>query len=314
MAARAMTILGRTSADATSDSDAVRDAQPWTYETGRFLALGHDFSVRTSDPDLGRYLDSLFGSLHSSGRAAHHYLVVDRGATEVYPYELHFDDVRITRTASPSVVLSVLLWHINRRVVEASPEWLLLHAAGAEIGGRAVLLPARMESGKTTLVAGLVRAGMRYLTDEAAALDPATLTIHPYPKPLSVDAGSWEVLSDLNPGEAVPALYRRDQWAVDVRSIRDDAIGRNSRAALIVSPRYIRGGQTAFSPLRKAEALFLLTENAFNLEEHGAGGFDALARLVRSCACYRLTVGDLDAACELVFGLFQADYLTMGRA
>ena len=48
-----------------------------------------------------------------------------------------------------------------------------------------------MESGKTTLVAGLVLAGLRYLTDEAVAIRPADGGITPFPKALSVDHGSW---------------------------------------------------------------------------------------------------------------------------
>ena len=44
-----------------------------------------------------------------------------------------------------------------------------------------------MESGKTTLTAGLVRAGFDYLSDEAVAFDWDTLDIVPYAKPLSID-------------------------------------------------------------------------------------------------------------------------------
>ena len=46
----------------------------------------------------------------------------------------------------------------------------------------AVALPGHMEAGKTTLTAGLVRAGLGYLTDEALAFDRETLLVLPIPE------------------------------------------------------------------------------------------------------------------------------------
>ncbi|HEX9185918.1 MAG TPA: hypothetical protein VGB87_02520, partial [Vicinamibacteria bacterium] len=51
--------------------------------------------------------------------------------------------------------------------------------------GRAILIPGRSRSGKTTLVAELVRAGAQYLSDEFAVLD-ARGRVHPFAKPLSI--------------------------------------------------------------------------------------------------------------------------------
>jgi hypothetical protein len=51
--------------------------------------------------------------------------------------------------------------------------------------GRAIVIPGRSRSGKTTLVAELVRAGAAYLSDEFAVLD-ARGRVHPFPKTLSI--------------------------------------------------------------------------------------------------------------------------------
>jgi hypothetical protein len=51
--------------------------------------------------------------------------------------------------------------------------------------GSAILVPGRSRSGKTTLVAELVRAGATYLSDEFAVLDSRG-RVHPFAKPLSV--------------------------------------------------------------------------------------------------------------------------------
>jgi hypothetical protein len=44
----------------------------------------------------------------------------------------------------------------------------------------------------------------------------------------------------------------------------------------------------------------LLLAQSLNQRLHGAEGIAATARLLRQAGCYRLTVGDLDAALELL--------------
>jgi hypothetical protein len=60
-----------------------------------------------------------------------------------------------------------------------------VHAGVVGWRGRAILVPGRSRSGKTTLVAELVKAGAEYYSDEFAVLDRHGL-VHPFPKPLSV--------------------------------------------------------------------------------------------------------------------------------
>ena len=178
---------------------------------------------------------------------------------------------------------------------------MLIHAAAAEDNGRGLIFPASMEAGKTTLVAGLVQAGLRYLTDEAVAIAPVSLCVRGLAKPLTIEHGSWEVLADLKPD--VPASVRHyagSQWHVDVRTIRPDALAVSATPSLVIVPRYERGATTALTPLRRPLALMALCENAFNLTERGQVGLDVLGETVRRSECYRLVVGDLKAACALV--------------
>jgi hypothetical protein len=180
-----------------------------------------------------------------------------------------------------------------------------VHAAAAAIDGRAVLLPARMESGKTTLVAGLVQRGFGYLTDEAAVIDPVTLRVSPFPKPLTIDEGSWSVLPELRPERSadVEPLVSR-QWHVDPRSIRSDALAADSEVVCIVSPQYVAGATTALRAMSKADALVLLCESTFYLDRHRRTGFDALGELVRRTPTFQLVIGDLESACHEIITLF----------
>jgi hypothetical protein len=278
------------------------------YLTKRFCALDHDFAIETTDPALGRYLDSLLEPFGAEGLPEASYAFTDRGTPAEDRYELYFRDTRLIWAATPGIVFDYLLWHINSRVVSESTRYLLVHDSAAELDGRAIVMPADAGSGKTTLVAGLLRAGLRYLTDEAVAIDCDTLQIEPFPKPLSVDEGSWPILPELAPALG-PDLqsYARNQWAVDARSVRPDVLAPRSRPAFVVSPCYRAHAPTRLVALRPAETVALLARHSFNLQKHGQPGLEALAAIARRSAGYRLEMGDLDAACRLIVDLMTAE-------
>jgi hypothetical protein len=70
-------------------------------------------------------------------------------------------------------------------VAEMARGRLFVHAGAVGWRGRAVILPAPTLSGKSTLVAALVRAGATYYSDEYAVLD-ARGRVHPYPRALAL--------------------------------------------------------------------------------------------------------------------------------
>lgn len=61
------------------------------------------------------------------------------------------------------------------------------HAGAVSWRGGAILLPGRSMSGKSTLVAALLSAGARYLSDELAPVDAAG-RVHAWARPLSLRA------------------------------------------------------------------------------------------------------------------------------
>jgi hypothetical protein len=85
----------------------------------------------------------------------------------------------IFRTLESSMKMIVALW-AHRRI--------FIHAGVVGWRGRAILVPGRGFSGKTTLVTELVKAGATYYSDEFAVLD-ARGRVHPYSTPLSVRSG-----------------------------------------------------------------------------------------------------------------------------
>ena len=153
------------------------DARSWDHVAGPFRALAHTFTVRSEDADFGRALEASLRDLASLGPASTTYSLLDRGEVRDgrRRYALYADDDRLGFVPTPNRAAGLLQWQLNQSAIDSmASTHVVLHAAAAERGGRVVVLPAPMESGKTTTVAGLVRAGFGYLTDEATAIEVDT--------------------------------------------------------------------------------------------------------------------------------------------
>ncbi|HEV8074717.1 MAG TPA: hypothetical protein VGP66_02670 [Candidatus Acidoferrum sp.] len=98
---------------------------------------------------------------------------------------LYADSERIARDAKLDQVLTALETDLHRYVAEASPDRTFLHAGVVGWRGRAILLPGRSLSGKTTLVRELLRLGATYYSDEFAVVDDSG-KVHPFPRPLGI--------------------------------------------------------------------------------------------------------------------------------
>ena len=197
-------------------------------------------------------------------------------------------------------MVDALVHDLNRRVVDASPH-LLLHAGGVAGAGVAVALPGQTEAGKTTLTAGLVRAGLGYLTDEALAFDRETLLVA-VPEAVVDRPRSLAALPRAGAAGVGEEGYDCVQWQVPATAIRPEAWPALPSGGGGV-PRYEAGADTALVPVGRGEALVELAKNTFRFKERGAPELDLLADLARSVDCYRLTMGELDGAVDLVAGL-----------
>lgn len=98
---------------------------------------------------------------------------------------IYVDDVILVQRVLLPRLLRVLESHVQIYVAEMAPDRVFVHAGVVGHRGRAILVPGRSFSGKTTLVAALVRAGADYYSDEYAVLDAAG-RVHPYPRPLAM--------------------------------------------------------------------------------------------------------------------------------
>lgn len=194
-------------------------------------------------------------------------------------------------------------WGMNWCISANCHQYLTLHAAVLERGGRAIVLPAPSGSGKSTLCAGLAHRGWRLLSDELTLIDPASGQVVAVPRPVSLKNASIEVIRSFAP-EAVFTAVCHDTGKGSVAHCRapGEAVARGAEPATpawIVLPRYEAGAATELRPLPKARAVMRLIDAAFNFNLHRQGGFELLCRMVDQCDCHEFIYSRLDEAVAL---------------
>ncbi len=276
-----------------------------TWRSGPRQALEYVFDVEAPRGETAGMVEDYLSpfpvvSGDPSGTVQAHYRIEARGEDSV---DVSVDGERFGDSVDHWRGVALLGWHLNQSVVERSKDrFTLMHAAAAARDGCAVLLPAPMENGKTTTVTGLLRAGYSYLTDEAAALDPTTLRLTAYPKPLTIDRGSWPLFPDLRPD----GPERGGSWWVPAERIRAGCTLPGADLGLVVMPAYRRDEPTELRPLGQSESVLRLAESCFAFMSDGARNLAVLADLVRRVPVYELTIGDLDSAVAAIDGLVTA--------
>lgn len=217
------------------------------------------------------------------------------------PYRLFHGDTCIYSAVVPGHTMGHLFWHINAEAIRQTGSYLLVHAGALVLpSGDALLLPAASGSGKTTLTAALVRSGFGYLTDEAAAIDPVRLLVHPYPKALTMkDAAIAEALGC---GTADPAWseFMAEGRHVHPHELRPASTAEPAPPTLVIVPQYEPGAATTLEPLTKGETAAALMGQALNVRRYGRRALDVVADVARKSRGYRLVSSDLDEAVAAV--------------
>lgn len=278
-------------------------AAPTTRELGPYAGIGHRFVVRCDHPAVAAYLEAALVTLACDDPPP----AVDvryelTGTDDADRLAIYADGEELATGVSARRAISLLAWHVNRcAIASAVADHVVLHAAAVAREGRALVLPAAMEAGKTTLTAGLIDRGWAYLSDEAAVLTLDGRQVRGYPKPLSIDPGSQEVLAHWRPHslDGGPASLGHGQWQTPATARPGGRVVAEADVAAVVLPRYEQASATTLTPLSRAHALARAVECAFVWQgEQLSHRFAALAAAVRRSACAELVVGELSAACD----------------
>lgn len=271
----------------------------WGWRSGPCVALGHRFELFSEHAgDFRSVLQPILSPLRSEDAATSRY-EIRRDGDEPLPFTLYFDGTRVAGGRVAADLVGIFTWHVNRTVIERTVDsHVLLHSAAAVRGGVTVILPADQESGKTTTVAGLLRSGFDYLTDEAVALDPSSGWVTPFPKNLSLDPGSWPLFPECRP-MGCPDRVR--QWQVPACSLGARVVRHPvPPPRVIVFPKYARGADTLVVPVSKAEAVHELARMSFDFPRHAARNLATLGRVSRHATVARLVIGCLSEAIDAI--------------
>jgi len=281
-----------------------RRSLPWVLDE-TFVVLGHGFRIRTSSSFAADLLLRMFADCRDRAVAPTSTYELDLSPDPERPSSwLVRDGSPLFRNADEASIVARLGWEVMNEAVSGARDLFTVHAGSVVApNGGAVVLPAASGGGKTTMVAGLVRAGFSYLSDEMAAFDPATGLTVPVPRALSIKPGTFEALSLPAPrwmSERAASLLG-GVWPIRADDLRKGSGGDAAPLRFVIAPLYRRGQPTELLPITRAAGLAEMIHNAFNIEPFGGSrGVQLLGRLMKDVICYRLNVGDLNDAVAAV--------------
>lgn len=238
-----------------------------TTEPGSVEAILHRLppgARRTGCADVDELFSLQVGSAHGR-RSEERYTRLYRG------------DAEVGRSLDRDLILEQLASWLERGVALHARRRLFVHAGVVAWRGAAILVPGASWSGKSTLVAALVRAGATYYSDEYAVLDAAGL-VHPFARPLG--------LRD--------AALRSERVAVERLGGRAGA--RGIPVGLVVSTRYVPGATWRARSVSPGETMQTLFEHVLLVRTRSRRALDILRRVALRAAGVSGARGEADAA------------------
>ncbi len=205
--------------------------------------------------------------------------IVDRLYSLVVPrregwHRLWGDTAPVTRDRTLEGILDSLESDLQLYVAERAPRRVFVHAGVVGWRGRAILLPGPSMSGKSRLVADLVRAGATYYSDEYAVLDLRG-RVYPYARRLSLrgDRG-----------------LDRSRWSAAALGGRTGT--RSLPVGLVVVSRYRAGARWRPRRLSAAEGALELLANTVSVRRDPPRALVAIQQVVLRAPILRVVRGE----------------------
>lgn len=183
--------------------------------------------------------------------------------TKVRRFNLLYGDIsKLERTLDADRMFESFESNLRLYVAEMARRRVFVHAGVVGWKGRAVVIPGHSLTGKTTLVAGFLRAGASYYSDEFAVLD-ARGRVHPFVKPLAVRERAGE---------------RQKNYAVEdfggVSGVKPLPVG------LVVVGEYRPGARWRPRKLSPGHGMLALLDNTVSARRQPAAAFASLQKVV----------------------------------
>ncbi len=196
---------------------------------------------------------------------------------DVRRYHMLYQGIeRLARTHDLEEALAALQSDLHGQVAGWARERLFVHAGVVGWNGKAVVIPGRTFSGKSSLVAALVRAGAAYFSDEYAVFD-AEGRVHPYAKPLS-----------LRDEEG------RSRGTYPIEALGGQAATEPLPVGMIVSSRYEEGARWRPRPLSPGRALMTLLDNTVQVRKQPQAAMQTLQKAAMNAEAFGSKRGEAD--------------------
>ena len=209
--------------------------------------------------------------------------VADGVATDDAPHRLYRGARLLQSSPDLERLLRRLESGLHSAVAAHARSSLFVHAGVVGWQGRAILLPGSSMSGKSTLVAALLRAGAEYYSDEYAIIDTRG-RVHPYARPLGLRVAGQE---------------RRPTTP---ESIGGRVGTRPLQASLIVSTRYSPGAHFEPEVRGPSRGLMVLVANTLVIRKRPRFALDRLTPVAAAATTVEGERGDADEAAAWLLG------------
>ena len=200
---------------------------------------------------------------------------------DVRRYHMLYQGIgRLARTHDLEEALAALQSDMHAQVAAQARDGLFVHAGVVGWNGKAVVIPGRTFSGKSSLVAALVRAGAAYFSDEYAVFDSEGF-VYPYAKPLS-----------LRDEEGKPC------GTYPVEELGGKAATEPLPVGVIVSTRYEAGARWRPRPLTPGRAMLALLDNTVQIRKQPQMAMQTLQQAALSAEAFQGKRGEANQVAD----------------
>jgi hypothetical protein len=204
-----------------------------------FECFGLTVEVLSEDPRIGELMPGVMSMWQQVDDETPGSVSVELTAA----WEISVDGVRMAKVENLRRGAIAVGFAARRLVTLLAPDHIFIHAGVVALDGRAIVIPGRSHTGKTTLVSELVRAGATYYSDEFAVVDRGGM-IHAYPR---------IVIPRLDPATRRPRTPGLAASPLD----RPPA----AESAMVLVTRYSADAVWSPTPLSRAAAVLALFDN-----------------------------------------------------
>lgn len=198
---------------------------------------------------------------------------------------------RVWNPGSVTDIIDQLVYVVLRSTLDAHPERVHLHAGYVSMEGAGALIAGNPGSGKSTLMTRLVADGFDFLTDERVGVDVHG-RLWPCSLPISVTAGSFEALADLDPSLTGAGSGSERLWHLPASVIRAGSVVTESDPRVLAFVQFHPRAPLDVATVHPAEAVRLLLADSGDAARSGVVGLANTARLVAGLHCVRIGFGD----------------------